>query len=247
MVRIGTAGWTLPKNVQTHFPGEGSHLARYARRFDAAEINSSFYRPHRPSTYTRWADSVPDGFRFCVKVPKAITHVQRLVGTEGALDAFLAESAALRDRRSCMLVQLPPSLAFEPAAAGAFLAALRSRYAGDAVLEPRHATWFEAAADALLVAHRIARVAADPARVPAAAEPGGWPQIAYWRLHGSPHMYRSSYGDAWLDALATRLRQAAAQAREVWCVFDNTTLGAAAANALSLQDRLSTAQALIRR
>ena len=40
------------------------HLERYARRLSAAEINSSFYRPHQRKTYERWAASVPDDFRF---------------------------------------------------------------------------------------------------------------------------------------------------------------------------------------
>ena len=62
--RIGTAGWSIPRIHQVHFPAEGSHLARYAAVFSGAEINSSFYRPHRRSTYERWAASTPDGFRF---------------------------------------------------------------------------------------------------------------------------------------------------------------------------------------
>ena len=72
--RIGCAGWSIHKDAAAAFPVEGSHLERYARVFPAVEINSSFYRPHKPETYARWADSVPDGFRFAVKVPRAITH-----------------------------------------------------------------------------------------------------------------------------------------------------------------------------
>ena len=58
-LHIGCAGWALPKAVQPAFPTEGTHLQRYATRFAAVEINSSFYRPHRPATYARWAASVP--------------------------------------------------------------------------------------------------------------------------------------------------------------------------------------------
>jgi aspartate/methionine/tyrosine aminotransferase len=58
------------------------------------EINSSFYRPHRPSTYERWAASVPASFRFSVKVPRSITHERRLADADALLDAFLAEHAA---------------------------------------------------------------------------------------------------------------------------------------------------------
>src|SRR5690349_10468566 len=92
-VRIGTAGWSIPKPHAGHFPTAGSHLERYGAVLDAVEINSSFYRPHRPATYERWAASVPEDFRFAVKVPKAITHERRLDGADDLLDRFLSEVA----------------------------------------------------------------------------------------------------------------------------------------------------------
>ena len=72
--RIGCAGWSIPKAHAGAFPAVGTALERYAQVFDCVEINSSFYRSHRPSTYERWAASVPDHFRFSVKMPKQITH-----------------------------------------------------------------------------------------------------------------------------------------------------------------------------
>ena len=237
--RIGTAGWALPRDCRDAFAEDGSNLQRYATRFGAVEINSSFYRPHRRSTWERWAASVPAGFQFAVKAPRTITHEQRLVGTGQLLDDFLAQVSALGDRLGCLLVQLPPSLRFEPEVAAAFLDDLRRRFAGGVAVEPRHETWFDATAGELLARHAVARVAADPARVPDAALTGGFAGLAYVRLHGSPRMYYSSYDDDYLDALALRLRELAVAARDVWCIFDNTAHGAAAANALSLVDRLT--------
>ena len=243
-VLVGCAGWSLPRDQQARFPSEGTHLERYAARFPAAEINTSFYRPHRPATYARWSAAVPESFRFAVKVPKAITHGLRLRGAGDALDAFLAEAGALGERLGCLLVQLPPSLDFDADAAGAFFAALRERTPVAAACEPRHASWFTAEADELLAAHGVARVAADPARVPEAAEPGGAPDTVYYRLHGSPRIYYSAYGAAYLDALAARLGEHAAAGRRTWCIFDNTAAGAATENALELLDRLGGAARL---
>lgn len=237
-VLVGCAGWSLPREHQAGFPAEGTHLERYAARFPAAEINTSFYRPHRPSTYARWGASVPPSFRFSVKVPKAITHGLRLRGAGDALDAFLAEAGGLGDRLGCLLVQLPPSLDFDAAVAGGFFAALRDRTGVPVACEPRHASWFTAEADECLAGAGIARVAADPARVPEAAEPGGAPDPVYYRLHGSPRIYYSAYDDAYLAALAARLREHAAAGRRAWCIFDNTAAGAATANALDLLARL---------
>ena len=234
VVRVGTAGWSLPRAVQEQFPGEGPHLARYARVFPAAEINSSFHRPHKPSVYARWAASTPESFRFAVKIPKAITHVGRLVEPAALLDTFMSEAGALGRRLDCLLVQLPPSLALDEEVAGRFFAAVRERWEGDVVLEPRHATWFTASASAMLTGLRIGRVAADPLRAPGGDVPGGWPGIAYYRLHGSPRTYYSSYEPAYLAALADRLRSQLRAGAGVWCIFDNTASGAAAANALDL-------------
>ncbi|HVG06933.1 MAG TPA: DUF72 domain-containing protein [Thermoanaerobaculia bacterium] len=239
---IGCAGWSLPGPERVHFPEAGSLLERYASRFPAAEINSSFHRPHRPATYARWSASVPADFRFSVKIPKTITHGLRLQGADILLETFLEESAGLGDRLGCLLVQLPPSLSFEPGVASAFFAALRSRSPVPVACEPRHASWFTAEADETLIKHEVARVAADPARVPAAGEPGGWPGFVYFRLHGSPRIYYSAYEEEYLDALASRLKEHAAAGRQAWCIFDNTVLGAATRNALDLLLKTGTAR-----
>ena len=233
MIRIGTAGWTIPRSSAEAFPPEGAGLARYAARLNAAEINSSFYRSHREATWRGWAERTPAGFRFAVKVPKAITHEAKLQGCEALLQAFLAEARLLGDRLGPLLVQLPPSLAFDPAAAEAFLAAFRALAPEPIACEPRHPSWFEADADALLSAHRIARAAADPPRHALAAKPGGWPGLVYCRLHGSPRMYWSAYEDEALERLAALLRADGPEER--WCIFDNTGSGAAAADALRLK------------
>jgi uncharacterized protein YecE (DUF72 family) len=235
---IGCAGWSIPREHADHFSAAGSHLERYAGRFSAVEINSSFYRPHRPATYARWAAAVPSGFRFAVKVPREITHTRRLADAADLLDRFLAEIGGLGDKLGPLLVQLPPSLVFDAAVARQFLTALRQRFNGAVVCEPRHRSWFEIAAERLLTRQRVARVAADPALVPAGAVPGGWDGLAYYRLHGSPRMYYSSYSPEYLSTLADRLRESA-RAAALWCIFDNTALGAATANALDLLARVA--------
>jgi uncharacterized protein YecE (DUF72 family) len=229
--RIGTAGWALPPGVRDQFAGDGTQLERYARRFNCVEINSSFYRPHRASTYERWARGVPDDFRFALKVPKEITHTRRFVDVDDELERFLEASAALGHKRDVLLVQLPPSFAYDAVVVPEFFARLRSGYAGHIACEPRHASWFTGVADYALATLHVARVAADPSPAGAPFAPGGWTGFAYWRLHGSPRMYYSAYD-------AVRLRQIVAAMDLVpgpaWCVFDNTAFGAATTDALTL-------------
>ena len=238
-IYIGCAGWSLPRDHSPDFPADGTHLQRYASTLTAVEINSSFYRPHRPQTYERWAQSVPASFRFSVKVPKLITHFQRLQDCEGLLDDFLSQYTALGDALGCLLVQLPPSLMYDENAAADFFQALRERHSGPVVLEPRHASWLSA--DALLIEHKIGRVAADPSPVPGSETPGGWSGIHYWRWHGSPRIYHSDYGQQRLEALAQQVQTAVQAGGVCWCVFDNTASGFAVGNALTLQTLLGEA------
>lgn len=238
--RIGCAGWSILSRHAALFEAGDSHLARYATRFNVVEINSSFYRPHSATTYARWAASVPRSFRFSVKLPKAITHDARLRGAGDATARFADEIAGLGQRLGGVLVQLPPSLAFDARTANAFFAMLRRRIVAPVACEPRHASWFEPRVDVLWTRYDIARVAADPARIPEASRPGGGGRWAYWRWHGSPRMYYDSYDDERLHVLASELRDAARSKRALWCIFDNTAGGHAIANAARLQALLAS-------
>ena len=238
MIHVGTAGWNIPRAHKHRFPasGSGSGLQRYAARLNAAEINTSFYRPHAVATYERWAAAVPADFRFSVKIPKVITHERGLTRAREPLARFLDEIAGLGERLGPLLVQLPPSHAFDARRVGRFFELLRGRYAGAVVCEPRHASWTTAAAQALLVKFRVARVAADPPRAAGLEAPGGWSGVVYYRWHGSPRPYFSPYEMERLQPLAVQLSACAADA---WCVFDNTGSGSAAGNALDLRGLLT--------
>ncbi|WP_246849209.1 DUF72 domain-containing protein [Rubellimicrobium arenae] len=235
-IRIGTAGWSIPKETAARFPATGTHLERYGRVFGGVEINSSFYRRHKPSTYERWARSVPDGFRFAVKVPRSITHDLRLQEPGSLLDLFAAEVAGLGPKLGPLLVQLPPSLTFEAGRSDRFFLELRSRLDGPVACEPRHRSWFTPEAEALLVRHQVARVAADPVLAPGANAPGGWPGLTYYRLHGSPRVYHSPYGEEAVRDVVTQLARRASEGSDCWCIFDNTASFAATPNALTAME-----------
>src|SRR5204862_163054 len=102
---------------------------------------------------------------------KGIANPVGTFWTASMMLEHLGEHAALGPKLGPLLVQLPPNLAFEPDVADAFLRLLRERHDGAVALEPRHPGWFGEEAGAVLQAWRVARVAADPARVPEAAEP----------------------------------------------------------------------------
>lgn len=237
VIRLGTAGWSVPKQTAGQLVAEGSHLERYASRVNSVEVNSSFYRSHRRKTYERWAAMVPEDFRFSVKVPQSISHVLERDIDRGEIDRFADEISGLGLKLGILLLQFPAKRMFVEERDQRLFALLADRFAVPVVFEPRHVTWFTDEADTWLMQRRIARVAADPARVVGAELPGGWRGLSYFRLHGSPRIYYSSYAPETLRSFELRLCDCA-QTAPVWCIFDNTAEGAALENLFVLQAAL---------
>jgi uncharacterized protein YecE (DUF72 family) len=238
MIRIGTAGWNLPKRDQGEFPADGSHLARYAQRFPIVEIDTSFYRHHRHETYQRWAESTPATFSFAVKLPRILTHGGSLSHGDGSeTDRFVQEVSGLGAKLGVLLTQLPPKLVFDATAVRVFFGMLAERVAPAVMLacEARHETWGSPEADQLLGQLQVARVAVDPTRWNGDMTPGGNQRVAYFRWHGAPRIYYSNYEAGSLARFSAAARSAAERGSDVWCVFDNTASGCATGNALEFQ------------
>ena len=237
-VFIATAGWSVPRAHASSVPPAGTGLQRYSAVFNALEINSTFYRRHQLKTFERWQASVPQNFRFAVKVPRWITHETALASPAEALAQFFDDVGGLGEKLGPILVQLPASVGFNVRRARAFFRVLRARYSGPVACEPRSPEWYADAATRTLVDYDIARVVADPPRPAEAKNPGGSSSLRYTRWHGSPHVYYSSYSDEQLLALAESTLEAPA-GTQVWCIFDNTASGSAFGDALRFRALLA--------
>jgi uncharacterized protein YecE (DUF72 family) len=238
-IRVGIAGWSLAPSYRAP-EALTTQLERYATYFDCVEINSSFYRSHRITTFSRWADCVPAEFRFAVKLPKTITHVRRLVSCADEVTRFCATVAGLKDKLGALLVQLPPSLVYDEAAATATFGQLRHASSAAIVCEARHPSWLGPEVDQVFRAAGVARVFADPPIDPLLQPVLAAKSFSYLRLHGQPRRYYSAYSSEYLAGLASRLRPARGGAG-AWCIFDNTASGAAWPNALQLKQDLQRA------
>ena len=240
-IRIGTSGWSVPAQVSERFDKTGTHLQRYALTFNSVEITTSFYKTHAPETYRRWARSVPEDFRFSVKLNRRFTHDQRLDMKNNAMVQALSDTLggiqALGKKWGTLLVQLPPSLIYEPDQADHFFWLIRHHYVGPVVLEPRHASW--SSAEALLKYYEISKVKADPELCPTPHYLSKIGQV-YYRLHGVPEVYRSSYTDEVLKNFRDQIQSDLKDTAEVWCIFDNTALFHATTNALQLSQILGS-------
>ena len=231
--RVGTAGWSIAGALSDSLPASGSQLDRYSQRLNAVEINSSFNRSHRRQTYERWAGSVPDGFRFSVKLPRTITHERRLVDCQACSSSFWETGGLGAKLPSCSSScrRASPSTR----AGRTFFATMREMTGLGIAFEPRHASWFDGEADALLQASPW-RASRRPAAAGGRRAPAGWPGLAYFRLHGSPRIYCSDYEAAALAGFERQLHEFAAAGAEVWCIFDNTAASHALGNALAVTD-----------
>ncbi|WJH38379.1 DUF72 domain-containing protein (plasmid) [Aliirhizobium terrae] len=224
MPTIATAAWSIPKKLADRFAQQGSGLIRYASVFDGVEINSTFYRRHKTSTFARWAASVPNSFRFSVKIPKEITQAMKDIAQP--FETFCADVAPLADKRGPLLCQLPPSLTFDATVLDIAFKAIRDMDDGAVVIEARHKSRASSEALDLLESYAIDRVLADPSPVWPAESFDAPPR--YMRLHGKPKIYYSSYPDEGISAFSKLM------APDGWCVFDNTASGAAIENALTM-------------
>jgi len=229
---IGLAGWSeAVSKHRTYFPGSGSGLTRYAETFSMVEVNSSFYRAVRAETFASWSEQTPPGFRFSVKINRAVTHAARL-SANAKLELALEPMMSLGPKLAAVLIQLPPTLATDPERDAAFLERLRSLYSGMVAWEPRHPSWEAPEATRLLEEHGITPVRTTiPEAGAAHAEPG-----TYVRLHGTPRRYYSAYSTADLTSLSEWLRTVSSPSI---VIFDNTASSAGVRNAIELSELLA--------
>ncbi len=264
-IRVGLSGWDYPRWQGDFYPprlAARKRLAYVAEHFDTVEVNGSFYALQRPTTYQRWYDETPDGFRFALKGGRFITHLKRLRDVRQGLANFFASGPlVLADKLGPVLWQLPASITFDVSLITDFLAQLprttseaadlaarhderlRGRAAPQATvdlpvrhaLEVRHRSFDDPRFYELLADHSVANVVSDSPT---------WPMLdrqttdfSYVRLHGHSQLYTSGYSAASLDRWADRCARWAADG-PVHVYFDNDAKGRAPHDAAALAHRL---------
>jgi uncharacterized protein YecE (DUF72 family) len=160
---IGTMGFSYKEWIDAFYPqalNSRNYLAYYSERFDAVEVDSTFYGTPRPEQLERWAAVTPPGFKFCPKTPRDITHTQRLVEVDEAMGQFIATMRLLGDKLGAILIQFPPDFTtHEQDKLAQFMASLPHdvRFA----IEFRDRSWEDPETAGLLRQHNMAWAAAD--------------------------------------------------------------------------------------
>lgn len=239
-VRIGTSGWSYNHWVDVLYPPglpAARRLTRYAEVFDTVELNASFYRWPKDSTFAAWRDQLPAGFAMSVKAHRGLTHYRRLASPEPWIERFERCWNLLGDRHGVLLVQLHPGQQRDDARLDAFLRGMPASIR--VAVELRHPTWNDPAVFALLESRRAAYVVMSGAGLPCI--PRATADLVYVRMHGpSPDaMYAGSYPEAELRRWAAQLTEWDDDGRDVWMYFNNDLGGHAVRNALTLRGLLS--------
>ncbi len=237
MIHIGTSGWSYDHWVDVLYARDApsrDRLPVYARSFDTVELNSSFYRWPRLSTFHYWRERLPDGFRLSVKAPRGLTHAQKLYAPEPWIQRIAASWHALSDKRAVLLVQLGPGQARDDARLEYFLESLPPWI--QTSVELRHQSWNHERVFALLEDHAAAYCVMSGAHLPCLLRATA--PFVYVRLHGPDphHLYAGSYSEADLRWWADRLHEWTDLGKDVFVYFNNDGYGHAVHNARTLRE-----------
>ncbi len=240
--QIGTSGWSYDHWENVLYPPKlpvRDRLAYYTARFTTVELNASFYRWPRDTTFAGWQRRLPAGFTMSVKAPRGLTHGRKLYGPEVWVERITRFWHELGDKRAVLLVQLPPDLARDDARLDYFLASLPEWIRVS--VEFRHPSWDQPAVYDLLERHGAAYCVMSGAQLPCILRATA--PFVYVRLHGPDrdHLYAGSYSDAELGWWAERIREWQAAGRDVFAYFNNDGGGNAVRNAERLREMLGGA------
>lgn len=237
---VGTSGFSYAGWRGLFYPPElpaREYLSFYARQFSAVELNVTFYRWPRAQTLRRWREEVGKEFRFVAKVHRTVSHRKRLAGCEQEL-AQLAELCR-HLQPSLLLLQLPPSLPFDPQRLERFCQALPADLP-PLVWEARHRSFFtEQALSFFRQAGQALVVADSGGRYPCVRTLTALP--LYLRFHGPGALYASPYTHEQLADAASWALSVLPEKGELYAFFNNDVGGHAIANALLFAQLLTTA------
>jgi uncharacterized protein YecE (DUF72 family) len=223
----GLSGIQLPV-PKYKFPPEhqtSSRLSYYATFFNSIEINSSFYKIPMKSTVGRWAESVPENFRFTFKLCREITHAKELNFDKVEVERFIEATSAVGQKKGCLLLQFPPGLQ------GGHLHQLAnlldtmktadSNAEWKIAVEFRNKTWYTEDTFDLLESYHATLVIHD---IPASATPmtSAPSSVIYVRFHGPTGNYRGSYPHAFLREYAAYVKGWVTEGKSVYLYFNNT-------------------------
>lgn len=241
-IRLGTSGWSYDEWIGPFYESRKTpKLTHYQQIFPTAEIDSTFYAYPSQRTVYGWLRHTGPDFTFSAKLPRLITHDKTLKDTEDDLQSFLdlMQPLSLNGKLLAILIQLPPSLAFDLDLLEAFFKTLpkQPRFA----IEFRNKTWLNPETWKLLTRYRVANTIVDEPLLP--PEPIVTTDLAYIRWHGKGRnvWYNYRYTPDELKPWVPRVRKTSAQTKILVGYFNNHFHGYAVENCVQVLEMLGIA------
>lgn len=235
---IGTSGWNYKEWKDTFYQGvtQKRWLEHYASRFQAVEVNATFYRLLKEETVKQWGQRTPEGFVFAAKGSRYTTHTKRLKDPEPSVAKQKQNLEPLQPKLRVVCWQLPASVQKDIYRLEALARSLDQWTETRHVIEFRDPSWFDQDTADCLAIHDLGASISDAA---------DWPRwdrvttdLVYIRLHGNRQTYQSAYTHEELRNWAESIHAWMNEGREVHVYFDNTESGVAVDNALELRSLL---------
>jgi uncharacterized protein YecE (DUF72 family) len=231
MIRVGIGGWVFAPWRGAFYPEglpQAQELSFASRKLGAIEINATFYRTQKPSSFRKWAAETPDDFVFSIKGPQFATNRRLLAEAGESIERFFASGVLeLKSKLGPLFWQMPPTKKFEPEDFAAFLALLPSEVDGLRLrhaIEVRHASFQTPAFIELIRKRSVAVVLVESDKHPLLADVTA--DFVYLRLQRTSDKVTTGYSARELATWAKRARSFAAGGAP----DDLPTLAGAAAN-----------------
>lgn len=240
----GTSGLLLPVPNKLFYPEEfkdKSRLCFYGSLMNSIEVNSSFYKVPAAGTVLKWANDVPENFKFTFKLSKDITHNKGLALDPDAVKRFMAVINMIGEKKGCLLVQFPPSVQIGQLRQLTLLMAIIREADPDhhwnIALEFRHVSLYHYDIYGILNQYNMGLVIQDKAPAATPLMDTALPFV-YLRFHGPGGSYRGSYEDDVLYEYAGYIKDWMAEGKVVYSYFNNT-MGNAVANLFKLKEMVT--------
>jgi uncharacterized protein YecE (DUF72 family) len=236
---VGTSGFSYGHWAEGVFYPAGvcpeRYLEHYATRFDAVEIDSTFYRLPAESVVDGWARRTPPGFRFALKGSRYVTHVRKLTECSEAVARLMSRGRRLRGKFEVVLWQLADTHEADANALRDFCDLLTGE-AHDVrhVFELRHPSWMTEQIYGILAHHGHGLCFGDSSWWPPSERVTA--DFVYVRLHSGREGPGSAYSNAELEDWSARIGGWLGEGLDVYAFFNNDEAGYAPRDAKTLAD-----------
>ncbi|WP_333820081.1 DUF72 domain-containing protein [Ohtaekwangia sp.] len=241
--KIGCSGFSYKEWKGIFYPTtlpQRKWFEYYCEWFNTVELNVTFYRFPRVADLAGWYKRSPQNFVFAVKAPRVITHLKRFKDTGNDLQLFYnTVRDGLGDKLGCILFQLHPAIIYSESMLSRILESLD--YAFVNVIEFRHESWWRNDVIQAFRQHHVCWCGISYPQLP--EDVYHTAPVVYYRFHGVPQLYHSSYDAAFMKQIGDRIKNFQG-VKQAYLYFNNTASGNAVTNAGNFQDMFSAGQNL---